>query len=252
MGLIQFRWFSRMLGKQVETQVLVPEHRPERCATFYLLHGLSDDSTIWLRRTRVEADVDGLPLIVVMPDGFRGFYTDHAAGPAYGRYIGEELVDVIDRVFPTIASRDKRAIGGLSMGGYGALRTALAYPERFGSANSHSGAASYGSYAGEPPTDVMSAEELQLIFGPRPQGSSHDLIELARRAKAANALPQLLVDCGVDDFLIEDNRALSAAWNALGIPHQYREFPGAHSWDYWNEHVREAIAFHVDAMGITR
>jgi S-formylglutathione hydrolase FrmB len=249
MALITFRWFSRVLEKQVETQILLPEHSQTRCATFYLLHGLSDDSTMWLRRSRIEADIANLPLIVVMPDGFRGFYTDNEAGPAFGRYIGEELVEVIDRNFPTIASREKRCIGGLSMGGYGAIRTALAYPQRFVSANSHSGAL---GFAARPPTaastGVLSRSAVEQIIGTSPIGSDHDLIALAKRAKAAGTLPRLLVDCGTEDFLIEENRSTIEAWKALGIPHTYREFPGTHNWDYWSLHIKEAIAFHANAM----
>ncbi len=250
MALINFRWFSRVLEKQVETQILLPEHAKERCATFYLLHGLSDDSTMWLRRTRIEMDIEGMPLIVVMPDGFRTFYTDNDAGPAFGRYIGEELVDVIDRNFPTIAKREKRSIGGLSMGGYGALRTALAYPKRFVSANSHSGAIGFGSHAPGPSHGVLNTVALEQILGKNPAGSAHDLTALATRAKKEGTLPKMLIDCGVDDFLIAENRDVNAKWKKLRIPHTYKEFPGEHNWAYWSEHVRDAIAFHKKAMQI--
>ena len=97
----------------------------------YLLHGLSDNHTIWLRRTGIERYVASLPIMVVMPDGGRGFYADADQGYAYGKAIGEELVDRIDKTFPTKASREGRVVAGLSMGGYGALRLALNYPERF-------------------------------------------------------------------------------------------------------------------------
>jgi S-formylglutathione hydrolase FrmB len=251
MALVTFRWFSRVLEKQVETQVLLPEHHPERCATFYLLHGLSDDSTMWLRRTRIEMDVAGLPLIVVMPDGFRGWYTDNERGPAYGRYIGEELIDVIDRVFPTIATRDKRSIGGLSMGGYGALRTALTFPEKFVSANSHSGAIACGRINGPRPDDAR-GRMFDDVFGPSPLGGKHDLIALAKKSHAAGTLPKLLIDCGSEDFLWQDNLDTVAALETAGIPHTFRRFPGQHDWDYWNEHIREALAFHTAAMGISK
>ncbi|MDB5327066.1 MAG: esterase [Phycisphaerales bacterium] len=251
MALINFRWFSKVLEKQVETQVLLPEHHPERCATFYLLHGLSDDSTMWGRRTRIETDVAGLPLIVVMPDGFRGFYTDNEHGPAYGKYIGEELVDVIDRVFPTIASREKRCIGGLSMGGYGALRTALTYPQKFISANSHSGAIAAGRVGGPRP-DTVIGRLFDDVFGQAPLGGSHDLVALAKKAKAAGVLPSLLIDCGEKDFLLQDNLDVTAALRDAGVPHTYRQFPGEHNWDYWAEHISEAIAFHAEAMEIKR
>jgi putative tributyrin esterase len=255
MALVNLRWFSIVLGKQVETNVIVPEHYNGRCATFYLLHGLSDDSTMWLRRTTIELDVAGLPLIVVMPDGARGFYTDNDNGPAYGRHVGVELVDMIDRLFPTIATREKRSIGGLSMGGYGALRTALAYPERFVSANSHSGALGFGAQNEDdgPTPNVLGNAELQAIFGRRPRGTPHDLGFLAARVKAGNGpMPKLLIDCGTEDFLHKQNLDYVETLKRLDVPHLYREFPGTHSWDYWNEHIKEAIAFHCEAMDVAK
>ena len=250
MALVTFRWYSRVLEKHVETQLLVPEHQTGRCATFYLLHGLSDDSTMWLRRTRLESDVAGLPLIVVMPDGFRGFYTDNHHGPAFGRYVGEELVAVIDRVFPTLPERGKRSIGGLSMGGYGALRTALTYPDRFISANSHSGAINHGRFDTPDPPQSASDVLLRDVFGPNPRGGPNDLVALAKTAQAAGKLPGLLIDCGDDDFLIDGNVAVHDDLTAAGVPHTFRRFPGRHDWDYWSEHVRDAIAFHAEAMGV--
>ena len=120
-------WKSDILGKQTTAEVLLPETGKPPYATFYLLHGLSDDSTTWLRRTRLEWYVRDLPLIVVMPSGYRGFYTDNHQGPAYARHIGEELPTFVERTFHAKADRGARAIGGLSMGGYGALM-AEAYP----------------------------------------------------------------------------------------------------------------------------
>jgi putative tributyrin esterase len=85
------------------------------------------------------------------------------------------------------------------------------------------------------------------MIGTDPVGSDHDLIALAKKAKAAGNLPRLRIDCGVDDFLIEDNRLLHRSFVKMKIPHEYEEFPGAHSWDYWDLHVREAIGFHLQA-----
>ena len=249
MSLVTFRWFSKVLEKQVETQLLVPEHHAGvpghagRFATFYLLHGLSDDSTMWLRRSRIEDDVAGLPLIVVMPDGFRGFYTDNHRGQAFGKYVGEELVHVIDRVFPTIAEKSARCVGGLSMGGYGALRTALTYPQKFASANSHSGAVAAGRHT-EPRPDTAWGQYFDDIFGPASaasRGGPHDLVALATAAHAAGTLPQLLIDCGESDFLFQDNLDVTADLAAAGVPHTFRRFPGAHDWDYWADHVRDAV-----------
>jgi S-formylglutathione hydrolase FrmB len=240
MALCHLHWFSKVLGKQVGSFVILPDDGTPPFATMYLLHGLSDDYTIWQRRTRIESYVQGLPLIVVMPDGFRGFYTDNEAGPAYARYIGQELPAMIERNFPARASRAGRCIGGLSMGGYGALRIALGHPERFASAHSHSGALLAGTRGWD-----EDSEEFRRIFGANPAGSNHDLLALARSARSRGPLPAIRIDCGTDDFLIADNRRFHAELERMGIGHEYEEHAGAHDWDYWDTHIRSALAFHA-------
>ena len=243
MSFCQLHWFSKVLEQQRTTWVILPDGLADNprgpFPTFYLLHGLSDDHTIWTRRTRIETYVTGKPLIVVMPDGGRGFYTNHENGPRWAEHIGVELPELIEKTFPAMAERKGRFIGGLSMGGYGALRISLGYPDRFASATSHSGALMFG-------TKPQESAERRLIAGSHPEGSDHDLLELARRAKVAGALPRIRIDCGTEDFLLEDNRAVHRAFVWMGVPHQYEEFPGSHSWDYWDLHVREAIAFHLE------
>lgn len=247
-------WKSDVIGKQTTAQVLLPETGKGPFPVFYLLHGLSDDSSLWLRRSRIEWYVRELPLIVVMPDGYRSFYTKPVEGPDFAQHIGVELPTFIERNFQAKAERAGRAIGGLSMGGYGALRIGLGFADRFCSVNSHSGAVGWGNldYKTGPaaPKSLNGRgeeflKELGKIFGPDPRGSDHDLGRLARRAVAAGNLPELLLDCGTEDFLIEDNRAFHAELDAAKVPHVYREFPGAHTWDYWDTHIQEALAFHA-------
>jgi S-formylglutathione hydrolase FrmB len=243
MSWCEVRRKSEILGKHVGLNVLVPDAGKPPFATFYLLHGLSDDYTIWMRRTRIEAYVCDLPLIVVMPDGFRSFYTNSQAGARYGDYIAIETVDFIDRTFPTIARRGKRAIGGLSMGGYGALRLGLSHPERFCSVTSHSGAL-LRAINGR--SDSIFPEH-ESVFGKKPKGSRHDLLSLARQARP---LPKIRIDCGTEDHLIEDNRKVHEALTRLKVRHEYQEFAGGHTWDYWDLHVRDAIAFHLRNMHV--
>ena len=251
MALCEIHWHSTILKQKLGMNVILPETGIAPFHTFYLLHGLSDDYTTWLRRTRIEWYLRDLPLIVVMPEGFRGWYTDHEHGPAYGRYLGEEVVAFIERNFPARRERAARHIGGLSMGGYGALRTALRYPDLFGSANSHSGALFHGSHdwslKDQREDRRAFATEMLHVFGPRPEGSSHDLLALARTTQVAGLLPRIQLDCGIDDFLIEANRLFHNELVHLKIPHEYREFPGGHEWDYWDLHVQEAIRFHLAA-----
>lgn len=241
MALAEVRWFSRTLSKQVGSLVILPDAGKPPFPVFYLLHGLSDDHTIWLRRTRIEVYAAKYPMVVVMPDGFRGFYTDNEEGPAYGQYMAEELPAFIERNFPVASRRTARCIGGLSMGGYGAFRQALARPDLYVSATSHSGALLAGSEKPKNP-------EFKRIFGARPHGSIHDLIALARRARKSGPLPRLRLDCGTEDFLLDHNRAFHRELTAMKIPHEYQEFPGSHEWGYWNAHVQEALAFHARAM----
>ncbi|MDD2764775.1 MAG: alpha/beta hydrolase family protein [Opitutaceae bacterium] len=250
----QVHWRSDVLDKQTTMQVILPSVGRPPYATFYLLHGLSDDSTIWLRRSRIEVYVRERPLIVVMPDGYRGFYTDNEQGPAYARHFGEEIPDFVERNFPARPTRGARAIGGLSMGGYGALRLALGYPDKFCSVNSHSGALLRLSLVGrtaardavlkDRPAEFI--DELRRIFGRSPIGSRHDLLALIRRARRHHQrLPRILLDCGTEDSLLGYNRRFHQELQGLQVPHVYREFPGEHDWDYWDLHVREALEFHA-------
>ena len=251
------RWKSDLLGKRTTAEVLLPAVGRPPFPTFYLLHGLSDDASMWMRHSRIEYYARNLPLVIVMPDGYRGFYTRNEHGPDFARHIGEELPALMERHFQVKTGRRSQAIGGLSMGGYGALRIGLAYPDRYASINSHSGAmgwereerktslAQVARQRGWPPEF---AEELKRVFGSSPRGTEHDLMVLARRARKSRRLPKLLIDCGTEDYLLDDNRAFHAALEKDRIPHEYREFPGGHTWDYWDEHVREALAFHAEHL----
>jgi S-formylglutathione hydrolase FrmB len=236
--------FSNTLAKQVAMNVIVPDKGAGPFATFYLLHGMSDDYTIWHRRTRIEWYVRDMPLIVVMPDGFRGFYTNNNDGPAYATFFGEELIEFVERIFPATKTRAGRCIGGLSMGGYGALRLALGFPDLFVSAHSHSGALMAGAQLRQGPQ----AQEFQRIFGKDPTGSEHDLRVLAKRCAKQKKLPKLRIDCGADDFLIDANRRFHQFLTQQRIEHDYEEFPGEHNWDYWDLHVQEALRFHAKAL----
>lgn len=245
--LCTLHWSSGVLGKQTATTVLIPEASKFQppFATFYLLHGLSDDHTIWMRRTRIEHYAAQYPLVIVMPDGYRGFYVNNAQGPAYATHIAQELVEVIERTFPVRKNRASRAIGGLSMGGYGALRLGLGYPELFASVTSHSGAVMHGSRNGPRKDGPLSLREFQRIFGQKPTGTDNDLVALARKVKRGGKLPKIRIDCGTEDFLIEDNRELHRQLLAMKLPHEYEEFPGEHNWDFWDARVREALRFHA-------
>ena len=126
------------------------------------------------------------------------------------------------------------------MGGYGALRIALGYPDRFASAVSHSGAVLGPRRALTPP-------ELAAVVGPTGDlaGTGNDLLLLATEARRGGLLPRLRLDCGTDDFLLDANRTFDRQLSDANVPHDYAEFPGGHDWTYWDDHVRDGIAFHL-------
>ncbi len=247
MAFCELHYFSAALQKQTAANVLLPQN----CGAgpfpvYYLLHGLGDDHAAWMRRTSIERYADGLSLIVVMPDGGRGFYTDAAEGFAHESAIMCDLVPFIDAAFPTRATREGRCIGGLSMGGYGAIKLALKYPRHFCSATSHSGALTKAHIfrSGE-------TEELRRIFGTEQSGGANDLFALAEKIDR-KLLPAMRIDCGTADYLLDRSRDFHAHLEQLGIAHEYEEFPGAHDWAYWDARAPEAIAFHCRALGIAR
>lgn len=242
MALVQLQWFSPTLGMHMVTWALLPNNAKPPYATLYLLHGLSDDGSIWTRRTRLELHAEKYLLAIVMPTALRGFYTHNDKAPDFAKYIAEDVVQSSERFLPLKADRKARAIGGLSMGGYGALRVGLARPDLFSSIHSHSGAL-LGCSEGTKVGDIPDAE---WIFGPkRYAGSQHDLLVHAKAAKKAGNLPKIRIDCGKEDFLIEVNRKVHGQLQRAEIPHEYDEYPGTHNWEYWDTHIQTALAFHA-------
>jgi S-formylglutathione hydrolase FrmB len=196
--------------------------------------------------------------MVVMPDGGRGFYTDAVDGYAYETAIVRDLVGIVDATFRTDARREARVVGGLSMGGYGALKFALGHPDLFCAAVSHSGALSVeGRFHARDPKWEQEAgwhswlREMTRLFGPNPAGGPNDLRNLAQRVDRS-MLPALRIDCGTDDALIDENREFHSYLDSIGIAHEYQEFPGGHTWDYWDLHVQEAMAFGARTMGLPK
>jgi S-formylglutathione hydrolase FrmB len=248
MAFATINYFSRSLRKASSFNVVFPDEPeiPRPWCVFYLLHGLSDDHTIWTRRTSVERYVAGLPLVLVMPDGGRGWYCDAAEGLAYESDLIKDVIGLVDRTFPVKAERAGRAIGGLSMGGYGAVKIGLKHHEMFASVNSHSGAV---SVLRADDTSKNLGAEFTRIFGANPKDGAEDPFAIIKQVDHGR-VPKLRLDCGVEDFLLEQNRSFHAHLESLHVAHEYAEYPGSHDWAYWDEHVREAIKFHARNLGI--
>jgi putative tributyrin esterase len=256
MAFIQCGCFSEVLGEQVTFWAVLPQRtqrqigmrgvsRSGRHPTLYLLHGLSDDHTIWMRRTSIERYVASAGMAVVMPAVGRSFYTDMVAGQNYWTYVSDELLKLAEEFLPLSKRRQDRFVAGLSMGGYGAFKLALRCPGKFAAAASLSGALDMAS-RDDPDLAKDLRHDLTLAFGgpDRVKGSSNDLLALARRlARSRGPKPRLYQWCGTDDFLYGQNVAFRDVARRLRLPLTYEEGPGGHEWQYWDRQIQRVLAW---------
>jgi len=250
MALIDCKFHSHALEMAASIQVVVPEPPPDadfsrvqpprRYPCLYLLHGMSDDETIWQRRTSVERYVEGMPLVVVMPNAHRSFYTDMHAGHRYGTFMTAELPRLVEALFPVSDRRENRFVAGLSMGGYGAFRLALRHPEIYAAAASLSGALDAARLLRE-----NGRPEFHDIFGNADafSGSDNDLFALATGVARSRPVPHLFQWCGTEDWLLEDNRRFHEHAKSIGLEIAYRESPGGHEWACWDTQIQRVLSW---------
>lgn len=255
MILSELRFFSQTLGMQSSIYAMLPqptsgETRRPNFRTLYLLHGYSDDHTAWQRWTAIERYVEGLNLAVIMPNVHLSFYTDMAYGGRYWTFVSEELPSLVQGIFPLSTDRADNFVAGLSMGGYGAFKLALAHPERFAAAASLSGALDIRYLVTEagPDRDEAWVAGMRHIFGAdltKVADSDHDLRTLARRAAQASTKPRLYQCCGKEDFLYQNNLSFRDFLRDLPFDLTYEEGPGEHTWAYWDAMIQPALAWMV-------
>jgi S-formylglutathione hydrolase FrmB len=245
MAFIQCDFFSNVLQLSVSLNVVLPQPLRPSYPVLYLLHGLSDDHTIWMRRTSIERYAEQYGLAVVMPAVNRSFYTNMAIGYRYGDYISQEVPEVAQAFFPLSSKREETFVAGLSMGGYGAFKLALSQPERFAAAASLSGALdmAYDDLTAAPLEWIA---ERQNIFGDMDKlaGSPHDLRYLAEKLVASGVpRPRLYQCCGTEDFLYEQNQRFLRFARSFKLDLTYEEGPGEHEWGYWDAMIQRVLAW---------
>jgi S-formylglutathione hydrolase FrmB len=237
---------SSLVGKALPYEVVLPRGygyalitSRKRYPVLYLLHGWSGHPQGWLTETKLTDYAARYQVIVVLPEGNNGWYTDSATMSAdkYESYILQELIPDVDNRFRTLKQREARAVAGLSMGGYGALKFGLKHPDLFAFSASMSGAF-------DAPVR-MDDYSIKQVFGDadNPARAANDLFRLAGNLSADKvaALPYFYFDCGTEDPWLKTNRELSKLFSEHNIAHEYRELPGGHDWKYWDKQVQEIL-----------
>lgn len=255
MAFLEFRYFSKAIRTNVTVNVILPEKAKnedgvgkgeEDFKTLWLLHGLNGNQNSWIENTAIERYAKAYDLAVVMPCVDRSWYTDTAYGANYFTFVADELPTVCRSYFKGMSNkREDNIVAGLSMGGYGALKIALTYPERYGYVAALSGALDI-TRKGRP----YALEEWRSIFGfelkdaLELENTKHDLFYLTRENKK-NALPfpKTYLWCGTEDALIAINRDYRDLLTGLGIPHLYEESEGTHNWKYWDAKITCALNY---------
>ena len=248
---IQFQ--SRLINTTLPYNVILPRDyntaRTSRYPVLYLLHGLTGHYNDWFTRTNIADYAAQYRLIVVMPEGNNSWYVDSATVPTdkYESYILQELIPDVQRRYRTIEARYGRAIAGLSMGGYGAFKFGLKYPDRFAFAGSVSGAFAVTNYTEKETGKGAAWETFLKLFGPvgsetRQKNDLFELVQLITPGQVTS-LPYFYFDCGTEDapVIFNSNHELDERMLQKKIPHEYRELPGNHSWGYWDSQVQEVL-----------
>jgi S-formylglutathione hydrolase FrmB len=236
-----------MLRKSMVFNAVIPENCKEDIPVVYLLHGLSDDHTMWCRRTSAERYADKYGIALIMPNADRSFYTDMKYGGKYYSYISEELVEYTRDLFRLSHKREKNFMCGLSMGGYGALKIAFRNPERYAAAVAFSGVADIVARikSGQWPEDAIN------IWGENAaetvEGSDDDLFALAKKLDVADIKPRVRHFCGTEDFMYEDNLKFKAFMESSSFDYKYFEEVGGHSWDMWDKWLPSALEFFTES-----
>lgn len=247
MALIEMNIYSEALGKQTEVVVIMPQKGnygeigidsksqagPYKC--LYLLHGLTDDHTIWMRRTSIERYASAYGICVVMPNADRSFYSDMKYGKDYYTYIAKELPAIIHEYFNVSPKQEDNYIAGLSMGAYGALKVGLRECGR------------YAACAGlSPCADVKNLPAFEKVFRPIwgdeiAIPDEDDLLYLCEKAKDAPNRPRVYIGIGTEDYLYQNTQTLCQKLRAYDYDFTYRESSGAHGWGFWDEYIQYVL-----------
>ncbi len=245
-------YFSKSLQREQSLGYLVPPEwggslasETERYPLLVLLHGIDSDFREWYEKTRVGTYLNAYKMVVVFANGGNGWYTNGVGEE--GRREDDLILDLLPYVqstLPVLPPGKAWGVGGLSMGGYGAVKNALKHPNLFSIAASHSGSLEkslipeFHPVFGDPEADI----KLRRAESPA-YLAEQALCEFPTRR------PLLLMDCGTSDPFLEVNRAFHNHLQFLGYSHEYHQTRGHHTWPYWDRALRRTLPMVAEYIG---
>lgn len=263
------RFYAQTQSGQTEITYVIPNDVPPLMTegnpcfarpmkALYLLHGFSGNDSDWEYNGIAEDLALRYNTAVFMLSGGNNFYLDRkATGCQYASYAGKEAVEFTRRMFGLSAKREDTLIGGLSMGGFGAIHTALAFPETFGGAIALSSALIIHAVAGMKPeaSDLMANYEYyHEVFGSLDTVESSDAnpeVLYLRAREEGRSIPPIYMAVGTEDFLYENNQEFRRFLENEKADFCYEEGPGIHDWKFWNHYILNGMDWILRRMGET-
>jgi len=259
MAVFQMDVFSKALERKTCIHMVMPNDIPptmtegnenyiRKMKVLFLLHGYSGSSNDWLLGSTIQELAIKYNIAIVMPSGDNSFYLDgKGKGRAYCRYVGEELVDYVRDTFSLSKDKEDTYIGGLSMGGFGAIHTGLYYPETFGKIVALSSALiihNIKNKTEEFEDAIADYAYYSSVFGDldKLESNKNNPEYLIKELKKENKpIPAIYMACGTEDFLIQENRAFHKFLEDEDVDVEYIESPGIHDWNFWNSYLEPSI-----------
>ena len=240
-------FYSPMLKRNMPYRIYMPPNYDasnQRYPVLYMLHGLSGSYKEWVDYKLIDT-VDAMisegkikPILVVLPSGDQEYWVDHADnGPQWGAYTAYDVVNYIDATYRTIPNRQNRAIGGLSMGAYGALQLAFNFPQVFSIVGAHSPA-------------LRTKDQAPAFMGDEAFYEAHDPVSLAQTLPLStlNSL-NIWIDIGAqDDVWLPRATDLNNVLNERGVAHRWNVREGGHGGPYWIANVANYLQFYGDSL----
>ena len=242
MAISHLNFRSDVLGKATSVTVYLPDKHLTDYPVLYLLHGLSDDCNSWLDATSLARYASAYEFVIVMPQVDLSFYTNMASGDAYWDFLTLELPQKMAQWLPISQLPSHTFVAGQSMGGYGAFKWGMQYPEKFKGVISMSGALDLVSlWSRDPDRDGL----FNRIFGDKAhlEASDDNLMRLFSSALNEETAPHFLQICGTEDYLYTDNQTFRHQADKAIKQYTYEAYPGDHSWQFWDQQIQRVLAF---------